>query len=197
MIMDNKLIVGGIYSTNWDERPVRVLAFDDHELFYDCYLPELKKWSRSGNIRTFDFYRISSEYFLRNSKQVGILELSEKEHIKFKLNFPFRFCRIKEFNFSNFETIVNNLQNYKFKNDFDIIFNNKIILSPRTKKGAFMKGESIEIKNIKELLTKTKELQEMAKNLDFNGIGFFRSGIINNLPSYYIGEYIDLANIMK
>ena len=195
--MNNNLIAGGIYSTNWDERPIRVLAFDDYELFYDCYLPELKNWSRSGNIRTFDFYKISSEYFLANSKQIGILELSEQEHLKFKLNFPFRFCRIKEFNFSDFETTVNNLQNYKFENDFDMIFNNKIILSPRTKKGAFMKGEIIEVKNIKELLTKAKELQEMARNLDFNGIGFFRSGVINKLPSYYIGEYIDLANIMK
>jgi hypothetical protein len=190
--MNTKLELGGVYSVNWDKRPMRILAFDDKEIFYDYYWPELGKWTFSGNIRTLTFYRISTEYFVLNSRQIDLLNLTKKEYALFKPNFPLRFCRIKEFNFCNFHEILNNLPNYNnIESDCKIIFQNKIVLLPKIKKGRTIKGEIVELKNIYGLFIKTKELQESVKNTTFNGIGFYRSGTINKIPSYYIGEYID------
>jgi len=194
--MNKNLVVGGIYNVNWDKRPMKVLAFDDKELFYDCYCPELKKWTFSGNIRTLTFYRVPTEYFILTSEQIDIVNISEKEYDLFKLNFPFRFCRINDFEILNLDYYLQNLEKINIENNYEIIFKNKIVLLPRTKNNSFLKGEVVEIKSINELLIKTKELQKTAKNLKFNGLGFYRSGLINKLPSYYIGEYIDLAKIL-
>ena len=195
----NELELGGIYSVKWDKRPMRILAFDDKELFYDCYWSEIDKWTFTGKLKTSNskFYRISTKYFKSTSKKISLLKLSKEEYLLIKPNFPLRFCRIKDFNFSNFSDYLQDINKIYIQNDCELIFQNKIVLLPRTKKDRIMKGEIVEVKNISELLKKAKELQEINKNLNFNGIGFFRSGIIKKLPSYYIGEYIDLAKIME
>jgi hypothetical protein len=47
------------------------------------------------------------------------------------------------------------------------------------------------------LLTSAKRIQESVNPNQSNGIGIYRTGIQKQIPSYYIGEYIDLAGIMK
>ena len=68
--------------------------------------------------------------------------------------------------------------------------------------GSLKKGELITAVNneeftISELLTSAKRIQESVNANQSKGIGIYRIGIQNQLPSYYIGEYIDLAGILK
>ena len=161
------------------------------EVFYDCYCPEIEKWTFAGNLnkKKISFYRISAEYFISTSEQIGILNLTEEEYTLIKPNFPLRFCRIKDFEFDKINNYLKNPDSLNIENDFEMIFQNKIVLLPRTKNDKIMKGEIVELKSIQELLIKTNELQKSIKNLKFNGIGCYRHGIENKLPSFYIGEY--------
>ena len=191
-----KLNIGGIYSVKWDTRPIRVLLYDKIETHYDCYWPEINKWTFLGNWKKkLSFYRIPTDFFIKTSTQIDILPFSDEDKKLVRPDLPIRFCRIKNFNFDEYDTFIENLNIYD--NDFDKMIGNKIALYPSTKNGSTRYENIVEIESIKNLFIEAKRLQETANNLKFNGIGFYRLGITKGLPSYYIGEYINLAKINK
>ncbi len=77
----------------------------------------------------------------------------------------------------------------------------EIILIPYGPKGGFQKGTIVKADNGKffecvEAIWKAKQLQETVNENTSEGIGIYRLGFEKGLPSYYIGQYKDLAGLL-
>ncbi|MEL0457606.1 hypothetical protein WJN01_15300 [Flavobacteriaceae bacterium SZ-1-7] len=190
--------LGDIYKTEFDERPLRIIGFDDYEVFYDCLWSE-NNWTFSNNfgVKTI-FYRMSTEIFKTKSELIENLSLTEKESQYFRPDLPMRFGRTKNVSWNSFHSDeIKNL-----KSDFENRkFNaTKIVLVPYGPKGGFKKGEILEFKSELsefDIILRAKEIQESVNDQKSNGIGFYRLGYEKGLPTYAIGEYFDRAGIIK
>lgn len=201
------LKLGGIYKIKWDERPFRVIGFDEIEVFYDVQFFE-DIWSFSGNFKQkCYFYRTFAYSFISNSKAIGFEPLNEQEHNIYRPDLPLRVCRSKEINWNKmdiltFDDIFNTIEKLSDKSFCnDKIQTNKIVLIPHGNKGGLKKGTIIHSNNEKyfeasELIWKAKELQEAVNKQISKGIGIYRLGYEKGLPSYYIGEYLDAAGLL-
>ncbi len=199
----DKLKIGEIYRTEWDERPFRVIGYDDIEVFYDCLWPHDNSWTFSGNFKKkCYFYRTSAPLFIAKSKPIDYSPITEEEQKTFRPDLPIRVCRSKEYNWNNFNVPTFEVFNKQAKNLTDIIQTDKLVLIPYGNKGGLKKGTIVNADNSKffvasELIWKAKELQEAVNNQISNGIGIYRLGFEKGLPSYYIGEYVDSAGLLK
>jgi hypothetical protein len=202
------LKIGGIYNTVWDKRPYRVIGLDNVEVFYDCLWSHDNAWTFSGNFkRKCYFYRTSATLFNEKSEIIDYLPLTEEEHIFFRPDLPMRIGRTEEINWNDFTT--NNYDDFNEKiNEIDYnlqgqkLLTDKIVLLPFGNKGGLKRGIIIEADNstffeCSELIWKAKELQEAVCSQISNGVGLYRIGFEKHLPSYYIGEYIDKAGLLR
>ncbi|MBQ4804534.1 hypothetical protein J8L88_16860 [Aquimarina sp. MMG015] len=193
-----KVKLGDIYKTGFDERPFRIIGFDDYEVFYDCLWSD-KNWTFSDNFRVKTiFYRMSLEIFKNKSKLIENLPLTEKELQYFRPDLPMRFGRTKNVNWNSFDSSeIENLKSEFGNQKFNAT---KIVVVPFGPKGGLKKGEILENKSEWtefDIIQKAKKIQESATERKSNGIGFYRLGYEKGLPRYSIGEYFDRAGIMK
>lgn len=207
MIKSN-LITGGVYSTEWDKRPVRVLAYDSFELFYDGWWEHENDWGLKCHNSKVSFYRTSTPDFETSASLIRGDPLSEEEQQKYKLDLPFRLCRHKELtwvqkSFSNLESFVSYCkeQNVELV-DEPILKARQIILIPLGPNLGRKKSNLIQADNNKcfteaELLWKAHNIQAPFETGITFGIGLYRSGLEKRHPSYYIGGYYDLAEFVK
>jgi hypothetical protein len=194
MIKD--LTLGGLYLTKFDQRPFRVIGYDEYEVFYDC-LWSAGKWTFSGNFKSKTiFYRMSSKLFNEKSELLEIKPLTDVETKYFRSDLPMRFGRTKDLNWGdplpNWQQLAVNLKNIKLQTE-------QLVLVPYGLKGGYQKGVVIECKEGPtelEIIKKAFPIQQTASNAKSNGIGFYRLGYEKGLPRYAIGEYVDKAGIM-
>jgi len=204
----DKLQLGEIYKTEWDERPFRVIGFDDIEVFYDCLWPHENSWVFSGNLnKKCYFYRTSAPLFIAKSNPIDFTPLTIEEQKAFRPDLSIRIARTKEFNWNAFE--MDNYQKFieqtKTLLDKSIldqkISTDKIVLIPfgnnGLKKGTIVTADNQNYFECAELIWKAKELQESVSNQTSKGIGLYRIGFEKGLPSYYIGEYFDKAGLLN
>ena len=200
-----KLKVGGVYKTEWDDRPFRVIGLDDIEVFYDCLWPHDNKWTFSGNFKKkCYFYRTSAPLFAEKSTPLDFLALSEEEQRMFRPDLPLRLVRTNALNWNEFAStdypsfqalLPANLQSQQLPA-------NQVVLIPYGNNGGLKKGTVVTAANGSffegsELLWKAKELQEAVNDKVSTGIGLYRIGFEKGMPSYYIGQYIDNAGLLK
>ena len=191
------LVLGGVYKTVFENGICRIIGMDEFEVFYDSSTYD-GKWMFSGNFKKkVIFYRYPKELFELRSELIEIEELSETELEFFRPDLPMRFGR-------NNEVLWNDdVSNNKFlKEEFgtETLNVNKIMLTPFGSNGGIKKSELIqsdEKLNVFEIIKKAKELCDIYNSEQVSGIGFYRSGFQNGVPSYYIGGYVDKAEIMK
>lgn len=205
----DKLKLGEIYKTEWDERPYRVIGFDEVEVFYDCLLPHNNSWTFSGNFKKkCYFYRTSTPLFIAKSTLIDSTPLTIEEQKTFRPDLPIRIAKTKEFNWNEFEMGNYNkfIEQTKKLSDKSIldqkIPTDKIVLIPfdnngRLKKGTIVTSDNPNYFTCAELIWKAKELQESVNNQISKGIGLYRIGFEYGLPSYYIGEYFDKAGLIN
>lgn len=63
MIRSQTIQIGGVYQTEWSEKPVRVLLCDEFEVFYESR-NHLNNWNLTQSLkRKVIFYRIPIELF--------------------------------------------------------------------------------------------------------------------------------------
>jgi hypothetical protein len=199
--MKDKLTLGGVYKTDWDDRPFRIIGLDDVEVFYDCLWPHDNSWTFSGNFKKkCYFYRTSRPVFERKSVQQDIVPLTTEEKQAFRPDLPMRLCRSKALSWNDF-----NVSGLKEFPDFDFLQQKlqagKIVLLPYGNKGGLKKGTIVTANNgayfdCEELIWKAKRIQESVNNETSKGIGIYRIGFEIRLPSFYIGQYIDSVGIM-
>ena len=177
---------------------MRVIGFDKFEVFYDGFWGHDNSWTFSSNLKKkCFFYRTSRNVFSEKASLIDFKELTEEEYSVFRPDLTMRTCRIENASWSDNEF---NLEG--FESNLISIKSEKIWLYPFGPKGGFKKGELITARKnnefaVTELLDSAKRIQQSVNPNQSNGIGIYRTGIQKQKPSYYIGEYIDLARIMK
>jgi len=203
------LEIGGIYLTEWDERPFRIIGFDNVEVFYDCLWPHDNSWTFSGNFKKkCYFYRTSSQLFAEKSRKQDHQPLTNDEKKFFRPDLLMRVGRTKELSWNSFEQKnfkeFENYLNHSLKPEIlnQKIETDEIVVLPFGQKGGIKKGEILTANNdeyftVPELLWKSKSVQESVNPDKSNGIGLYRIGFEKGLPSYYIGEYLDKAGLIK
>lgn len=190
--------LGEIYKANWDGSIMRVIGFDEFEVFYDGYWEHDNSWTFASNLKKkCTFYRTSRNIFSEKAILIDFKVLTEEEHNIFRPDLTIRTCRIENASWSD-----NNFNLEGFESNLQSIRSERIWLYPFGPKEGFKKGELITAKNNKEftvpeLLESAKRIQQSVNPNQSNGIGIYRTGIQKQIPSYHIGEYIDLAGIMK
>lgn len=203
------LEIGGIYSTQWDERPYRIIGFDEVEVFYDCRNLHDNSWTFSGNFKKkCYFFRISRAFFSANAKQHAHQPLSVEETKFFRPDLPMRIGRFKELCWNAFEQ--KNIQALRAYLEASVesevlhqsMQSQEIIVLPYGQKGGLLKGEKLTADNqefftLDELVWKSKLVQEAVNANPSSGIGLYRMGFEKGLPSYYIGEYVDRAGLFQ
>ncbi len=91
-----KLVSGGVYKTILSEEPVRILRFDDIDVFYDAYWSSLDKWAFASSLkRSGTYYRTSPNIFLRNATFLRHQPLTTEEINTFRPDLANRLCRNK------------------------------------------------------------------------------------------------------
>ncbi len=188
--------LGEIYKASWDGSIMRVIGFDEFEVLYDGYWEHDKSWTFASNLKQkCSFYRASRNVFSEKASLIDFKELTKEEHDIFRPDLTIRTCRIENASWSDSDF---NLE----ESDMKSIKSEKVWLYPIGPKGGLKKGELITAQNnkeftVSELLESAKRIQNSVNLNQTYGIGIYRMGIQKQLPSYYVGEFIDLAGIMK
>jgi hypothetical protein len=188
--------LGKIYKASWDDSIMRVIGFDEFEVFYDGYCEHDDSWTFASNLKKkCSFYRTSRNIFSEKASLIDFKELTKEENDIFRPDLTIRTCRVENASWLDSDFNIE-------RTDMKSIKSEKVWLYPFGPKGGLKKGELITAKNnkeftIPELLKSAKRIQQSVNINKTNGIGIYRIGIQKQLPSYYIGEFIDLAGIMK
>lgn len=203
-----KIIVGGIYKTDWigpdsklimpdlGDKFIRVMAFDDKVVFYESYDEDGGVITNNLKSKCF-YYRITTSAFLKTTIFVRIEPFTEYELGVLRLDLPFRIKNtdiswIKE-SFATVDEYVFEIaaRGYNLENE-NVIGCNKIILYPMGIRGGTGKGLIFNTVNengfdIRELFWLANNLQSKYLANDSSlGVGLFRAGIEKQIPSYFI-----------
>ena len=195
-MVQNQLLLGGIYQTTWDARPFRIIGYDEFSIFYDCQI-DAPNWVFASNLkRKCHFYKVPTNLFTEKATLIDVAPLSKSEFEVFRPDLPIAFGRHKNLNWNSFE--INEID----ASINDLLKSSELILVPTGKKGGLNKGTKIVSQNNSffkyiEILLAAKDLQLSINDTLKNGIGLHRLGIDKGIPSYYIGEFIDRANNLK
>ena len=203
MIKD-KLSLGGVYTTSWEDRPMRVIAFDEFELFYDSWWEHKNDWGLRCHNSKVAFFRCSTSRFAESANLIRVDPLTAQELEKYKLYLPLRLCRHKELKWFQkaFEILEDYISYWKQQkidlSENSILEADKIILQPFGPTGGRKKSIVVNADNGKyfseaELLWKAHNIQAEYQTFIDNGVGLFRSGLSKQLAVYYIGGFYDLA----
>jgi hypothetical protein len=203
--------LGDIYQTKFHPDPLRIIAFDDFEVFYDGYWSTLDSWTFSDGIlnKKCFYYRAPPYIFLHDSELLREQPLTEKEFAVFRPDLPLRLCRSNHVQwlanqFSDIDTYLESLMKAGFELSQEIVLDSPevFLYAYKPKKGVpksvrITAKNGIGFTNI-ELLWNAQILQAAhLKEDSSNGVGLFRLGHEKKMPSYYIGNYFDEANFLK
>lgn len=197
------LELGGVYKVEWDERPFKVIAFDEVEVFYDCRWPHDEAWGFK-NTDNASYYRTLTSVFTNRAKQIGKETLDYDEMLLYRPDLPLRLCRFNDFNWQ--ERVFTSKEDLKQFSFYEALANKylntaEIVLKPlgkngRTKKGKKITAEKEELSYL-ELIYHANNMQSAYVQNAKSGIGLYRIGVEKRLPSYYIGNYYDNADHIK
>jgi len=206
---------------NFINNRIRILMFDKNEVFYGLVNQD-GTFEFSKN-KTINYYRIPRDFFENNADFMGSLELSNEELMVHRPNLPLRLNCFDDVFWSNelFETI-NDFENFIIKTKIDFeklegLNNSKIFIVPTSqlmsnKKPILIHNESGSI-NGKDLLLQCFRIQSEYIKMNklyfsrfrliengreekrLSGIGLYRLGIKDNIPSYYIGGAISMVEL--
>nr|WP_143028963.1 hypothetical protein [Massilia sp. PDC64] len=195
----NDLHVGAVFQPQWDTRPLRVIAFDEETVMYDCWWPHIPGWGIESLNRHIAYYRVPTSLLLSKGEYLRTEEYTEVELSIHRPDLPFGFAR-----FPNIEwPTVCPVSPDEFPNDSSTCASHqssrlrldaaKIYLQPFGPKGSSKSGVMIEAENpagftVREILWHAARLQSpfLREIKVTTGIGIYRSGIQRKLPSYYI-----------
>ena len=115
----------------------------------------------------------------------------------FRPDLPMRFGRNKDASWNNPDAMQEKMLQKEFGNI--TIDTDKIKLFPSGPGGGNKKSELIQGSpklNVFEIRKIAKDLCKVHNSQPVSGIGFYRLGFQSGFPSYYIGGYVDKADIM-
>lgn len=211
--------IGDIF--NFDNGRIRVMMFDEKEVFYQTLNED--NTLVYAKYKTMSYYRTSKDYFEKNSEFIDHLAFIEKEFqihrpdLPLSLNcFSGLFWTNKSFEQeTEFEGFLNSATiNVEELKGLDCL---KVIIFPTSQLHSNKKSVLLESKDGyfsgKEIVIQCFGIQSQYVNPEklyfsrfrlipdgreekrLSGIGMYRLGIKGNLPSYYLGGEISMAEL--
>lgn len=198
-----RINLGDVLKKIEGESVIRVIGVDDHEIFYDAWWEHDKSWGLNKS-RSATFYRLEKEFCLNHYSFVRNDPLDEKELAKFSPQLPHRTANLIEWSWN--QTEYKSLHEFKeiigelaTKLDFQQhIKSSKVIIVPLGANGGHMPKVAITPENGEsfsaiELLWKAHNIQAKYKTNIQSGVGIYRLGMSNRVPTYYLGGKGDNA----
>jgi hypothetical protein len=195
----SNLHVGAVFQPEWDSRPIRVIAFDDEQVMYDCWWPHVPGWGIDSLNRAISYYRVPLSLLLNKSKYLRTDEYTEAEMSIHRPDLPFGFARFADLEWPTIPPAAK--EDFPGSTSFvaqvgtsmPILDTAKLYLLPFGPKGSPKPGVVLESENpsgftIDEILWHAARLQSpyLREIKVTTGVGIYRSGIQRKLPSYYI-----------
>ena len=198
-----RINLGDVLKENDEDSIIRVIGIDEYEVFYDVWWEHSQTWGLEKS-RSAIFYRLSLDLCLESYSFVRNEPLNQKELLKLSPNLPHRTANLLDWhwNQTEFKTLeefqaklgqcANKL---KFQEHVKV---SKIAIIPLGANGGhkpkvFLTPDNGESFTPIELLWKAHNIQSMYKTNIELGVGIYRLGISNKVPSYYLGGKGDKA----
>lgn len=196
------LELGAVFQPDWDERPIRVLAFDDREVMYDVWWPHKNAWGLANFRGTTTYYRIPTPFLLERGRYVRTDSYTTSEAQLHRPDLPLSFGRCAALNWSEDrpstiaelaeQLITGGCANTR-QTSKNLLAVPVVYLCPFGPKGGSKPGTLIHAKDgeaftAAELLWHAWDLQapHLREPLLTQGVGLYRSGVQRQKPSYYI-----------
>jgi hypothetical protein len=203
----NAIKLGAVFKPDWDDRPIRVLAFDDVEVLYDSWLPHRQTWTFFKLRGKAVYYRIPTAFVRAESTFLRMEPLTPTEFAFHRPDLPLRLCRFPNLQWTkdryrsieSFATAIKKLSpRIRIAAKGVALAIPAVVLKPFGPKGSSKRGRVIEPQN--DAGFSALELSWLAHNLQApyvndwdKGVGIYRSGFELGIPSYYLWGVSDMA----
>ena len=198
-----RINLGDVLKENDGDSIIKVIGIDEHEVFYDAWWEHSQTWGLEKS-RTATFYRLGLEFCLDSYSFVRNEPLNQKELLKFQPDLPHRTANLSDWHWNQIE--YKTLEEFqdklglcadtlKFQEHIKV---SKLAIIPLGANGGhkpkvILTPDNGEIFTPIELLWKAHNIQAEYKTNIVSGVGIYRLGISNNVPSYYLGGKGDQA----
>ena len=186
-LMASEFTSGDVLAVTWDAREIRVVQADASETFYEVESDQSEwGWERA---RTAIFYRMRTDYLKETSRFVRSQPLSSMEFDKLRPDLPMCFFQHRTADWSNREGDLAALEP-----DIELRAQQLAIIPFGTKGGALKAHRIFDDRGLtlRRLIQEARGLQQ-AMCAEVSGVGIYRSGIVGNIPSYYLWGAVDRA----
>ena len=211
--------IGDIY--NFTENRIRILMFDDKEVFYQT-LNEDDTFVYA-KYKTISYYRTEREYFNENAEFIKSLEFDKQELEIHRPDLPLRLNCFSDI-FWTFNKIEKNVEFTELLKSFGIekeklqgLNSSKVVIFPTSQQQSSKKPSLVQNKigylSGEDLLFECFKIQTEYINKDkpyfsrfrliingreekrLSGIGIYRLGIKGNVPSFYLGGEMSMMEL--
>jgi hypothetical protein len=202
-----RINLGDVLKENDDKSIIRIIGIDDYEVFYDSWWEHDESWGLSKS-RSASFYRLEKMFCLNNYTVIRNEPLNEKEMLKFSPHLPHRTSNLINWSWS--QDGFSSIESFKIKlgnltNNLKLqksIKSSKVVIIPLGPNGGYKPKVTLTPDNGHsfcpiELLWKAHNVQAKYKTNIESGVGIYRSGISNKIPSYYLGGRGDKAGCFE
>ena len=195
--------LGDVLKGNSDQSTIRVIGVDDYEVFYDAWWEHNQSWGLNKS-RSAAFYRLAKAFCLAHYVFVRNEPLDEKELHKLSPLLPHRTANLLDWSWNQIEyktfeefkdeigKLAMELEQQKH------IAAEKVAIIPLGPNGGYKSKTILTPDNGEsfspiELLWKAHNIQSKYKTSIESGVGIYRLGISNKVPTYYLGGKSDNA----
>jgi hypothetical protein len=195
------LCVGAVFEPPRDKRPVRVIAFDAFEVFYEVDYGHDVGWSAGLSRKPIIYYRNITPLFLDGAKRLRVDTPAPRYLALHRPDLPLHFGRSKQVHWSDTpDATREEFVAYLERADPALLGLppleiGELVLIPRSRKGALqrailIKAENGESLTMLELLWQAHQVQRPLES-DPTGIGFYRAGLgKRGIPSFLLGGFM-------
>jgi hypothetical protein len=196
-----RIALGAVYDVLWSPNSVRVVAFDRDIVMYDTWWPHKGAWAMARLRGTFTYYRVWRDYFEAHSRYVRADPLTEQERQVHRPDLPFAFAQRPSLSWYepwNEPHVPAAPSSPYVKPSLEAA---AIFLSPfgprdSPKPAVLVHAENGRSFGEAELLGLAKAAQDplIGDMRLTSGVGIYRSGIKNRIPSYYLWGALSRLN---
>jgi hypothetical protein len=204
------LQVGLVVQADWDSRPFRILAFDQTEILYDCWWPDVGRWGLQDLLGKAYYYRTATRLILERAAALRVDALTGDEHSVHRPDLPLRLLRFSELEWGNLFTssidafssrVASAAPNISLANS-DVALDVAVVaLAPYGSKGGMKKPVLVTAENgrhfsSRELLWRAASIQAPIDSNLRHGVGMYRLGFAARRPLFYLWGFLDQAGLL-
>ncbi len=197
--------VGAVFEVTFDQRPVRIIAFDAIEVFYEVQW-EHGRWDAGEKRSRMIYYRDETWRFLEQAKKVRVDPPSADFLAVHRPDLPLRFaCSPKLDWLAQPVATRDEFIAYIMRSDPTLLEQpdlptREIVLvpySPRAAPQTPVLVSSDQNLSVVEILWRAHEVQRPFKKENYRGIGFYRKGLEKRgVPSFAVMHYIPRGTLV-